>query len=238
AGGLRKVSQAFTPIFLPVAAAQIASGKMREAEASYGYLARWMLALLLPAVAILMLSGGSILTLFGAGFQMGQVWLAVAAVACATGAFVSLGETLLIIERPSLNLFNSAAAFAAAIALNLVLIPAFGPLGAALGMLVPYLLVGLLRGFEISAVLDWHWPWRTLLKPWLAALLPLPFGLAAHFFARDYLLPSVIYLAGYFLAWRIIGLDAGDQAVLNRLLRRRDGSPLRLAPPPPVPLVE
>src|SRR5205814_1130661 len=42
-GGLRKVSQAFTPICTPIVAQQIAAGRVREAEESYGYLARWML---------------------------------------------------------------------------------------------------------------------------------------------------------------------------------------------------
>src|SRR5947208_14165230 len=50
AGGLRKVNQAFTPIFTPVVARQIAAGDDTDAEAAYGYLARWTLATRLPVV--------------------------------------------------------------------------------------------------------------------------------------------------------------------------------------------
>ncbi len=48
ASGLRKVNQAFNPIFIPMVAQHMAAGEIRDAEASYGYLARWMLAVLLP----------------------------------------------------------------------------------------------------------------------------------------------------------------------------------------------
>ena len=67
-GGLRKVSGSFTPIFTPIVARQIGAGQIREAEASYGYLARWMLAILLPAVVVLALAGGAIMTIFGPNF--------------------------------------------------------------------------------------------------------------------------------------------------------------------------
>jgi len=55
AGGLRKVSQAFTPILTPVLAEQIAANRVRDAEASYAYVARWMLA-----VGMLFAGGASI----------------------------------------------------------------------------------------------------------------------------------------------------------------------------------
>jgi O-antigen/teichoic acid export membrane protein len=45
-GGLRKVSQSFTPIFTPIVARQMGARQIRDAEASYEYLARWMLAIL------------------------------------------------------------------------------------------------------------------------------------------------------------------------------------------------
>src|SRR5438477_6803374 len=82
AGGLRKVSQAFVPIFTPIVARQIATGQIRDAEASYGYLARWMLAVLLPVVAVFALAGGTIMTIFGESFRRGGTWAAIVAVAC------------------------------------------------------------------------------------------------------------------------------------------------------------
>jgi O-antigen/teichoic acid export membrane protein len=222
AGGLRKVSQAFTPIFTPIVAQQLAAGRIRDAEASYGYLARWMLALLLPAVAVLALSGGAIMTIFGTAFRRGGPWTAIVGVACALNAFVGLGETILMVERPKINLVNSTIAFGAAVGLNIVLIPAYGPLGAAIGMLVPYAIQGVLRGAEISWLFNWSWPWRALVKPWAAAIAALPLALIVRLSAggaAGELAAAVVYLAGYLTAWRVIGLEPSDRAVLGHLWR-------------------
>jgi O-antigen/teichoic acid export membrane protein len=229
-GGLRKVAQAFTPIFTPVVARQIAAGQVRDAEASYGYLARWMLAVLLPALVVLALAGGAIMTIYGSAFYRGGVWVAIVGLACAINAFVGLGETILMIERPKINLMNSTIAFAAAIGLNLVFIPAWGPLGAALGMLVPYSIHGLLRGLQISWLLKWHWPWRALIKPWVAAIIPLPFALTLRLTFRGTMIElgaAAFYVCSYLIVWRVIGLDRSDRAVLDHLFKKeKPASPI------------
>ena len=223
-GGLRKVSQSFTPIFTPIVARQIGAGQIRGAEASYGYLARWMLAILLPALVVLALAGGAIMTVYGSAFYRGGLWVAIVGLACAINAFVSLGETILMIDRPTINLMNSTIAFAAAIGLNLVLIPVLGPLGAALGMLVPYAIHGLLRALQISWLLKWHWPWRSLLKPWIAAIIPLPFAVALRLIFRGTIVElaaAAFYVCGYLMVWRLIGLDRNDRAVLDHLIKKK-----------------
>ncbi len=222
--GLRKVSQSFTPIFTPIVARQIAAGQIRDAEASYGYLARWMLTVLLPALVVLALAGGAIMTIFGPAFHRGGLWVAVIGAACALNAFVGVGETILMIERPKINLMNSAIAFAVAVGLNLMLIPAFGALGAALGIFFPYLIKGVLRWVEISWLLEWRWPWRALIKPWLVALAPFPLALLVRFMIHGWLselTAAALYLAGYFIAWRVFGLDPSDRAVLDQLFERK-----------------
>ena len=222
AGGLRKVNQAFTPIFTPVVAEQIGRGQLREAEVTYGYLARWMLAILLPAVAVLALSGDAVMAIFGPGFAIGGGWVAVIGAACALNAFVGLGELILMIKRPVLNLVNSSIAIAATIALNMVLIPAYGPLGAALGMLLPYALQGILRGVEITWLFGWRWPVKALTKPWIAAGVALVPGLVVRSGTTGvwHLAAAGVYMIAYLAVWGAIGLDASDRAVFTLLVRR------------------
>jgi stage V sporulation protein B len=223
-GGLRKASQAFTPIFTPIVARQIGARQIRDAEASYGYLARWMLAILLPAVVGLALAGGSLMMIFGPTFYRGGVWTAIIGFGCALNAFVSLGEVILMVEQPKINLMNSSIAFVAAAGLNLLLIPAFGALGAALGVLFPYAIKGCLRWIEIRYFFEWRWPWRALLKPWIAACIPLPFAVLLRWMSHQWwldLAAAALYLAGYFIAWRFIGLDPNDRAVLDQLFKRK-----------------
>jgi len=226
-GGVRKVNQIFTPIFTPIITRQISGGQMRQAEQTYGYVARWMLALLLPAVAVFALSGGSIMRIFGPGFERGGLWAAIIGAACGINAFVGLGETILMIDRPHVNLFNSATAFIATVGLNLLLIPALGPLGAALGMLVPYCTHGVLRSVAITRLLHWHWPWRAMFRPWIAALIPLPFVLTLRLGHHAWwfeLLVGALYLGGYFLVWHFIGLDKSDRAIVDHLFKKRRAS--------------
>ena len=223
-GGLRKVSQSFTPIFTPIVARQIGTWRIREAEASYGYLARWMLAILLPSVIVLALAGGTIMTIFGWSFYRGGIWAAVIGLGCALNAFVSLGETILMVEKPGINLMNSSIAFVAAVGINLLLIPAYGALGAAFGVLCPYLIKGLLRWIEIRWFFAWRWPWHALFKPWVAALVPLPFAIFLRFVSQAWwcdLAAAGLYLAGYFITWRVIGLEPNDRAVLDQLFRKK-----------------
>lgn len=223
AGGLRKLSQAFTPILTPVLAEQLAGEQRREAESSYGYVARWMLAILLPAIVVLAVSGGPLLRIFGSGFERGAPWLAVAGAACALNAFVGIGETILMIQRPTWNVINTTIAFIAAVGLNLVLIPRFGAMGAAAGMLVPYAIQGALRGFEIAYLLKWAWPWRTLLRPWTATLVALPVPVVVRSLGGGLLVDTaagVLFVAAYLGSWRVIGLEPEDRAVLARLRGR------------------
>ena len=87
AGGLRKVNQAFNPIFAPVVAGLTADGDQGNAALVFSRVSQWMLWVLVPLVAALALAGPMILGIYGAVFRQGGLWLAIVAVACATNAF-------------------------------------------------------------------------------------------------------------------------------------------------------
>ena len=171
ANGLRKVNQAFNPIFAPVVAGMTATGDKKRAVATYARLAEWMLWILIPLVAVMTLAGGTILMIFGPAFRPGGEWLGIVALAAALNAFVSLGETVIMVQQPRLNLLHSSiTCVAAAIALFL-LIPRYGALGAALGILVPYVIQGILRYVTLRFVFHWEDSWRDVRPPLVAALI-------------------------------------------------------------------
>src|SRR5262249_782201 len=156
-------------------------------------------------------ASGALMAIFGPAFRRGATWLIIVAVACALNAFVGLGETILMIKRPSVNLVNSATAFALAIGANLVLIPRFGPLGAAIGLLVADAVQGVLRAVEIPWLFGWRWPLRELRKPWIAGLGALPVALIIRLGGGAGVLIQIgaaaAYLAAYLTIWRAVGLD-------------------------------
>ena len=175
ANGLRRVSQAFTPIFTPVVAGMTATGAHGEAAATYSRLLKWMLWILIPATAAMILAGPTILLVYGRGFQQGSSWLAVVAIACATNAFVTLGETVIMVQRPGLNLLNSAITCLLGSVATFWLISQFGMIGAAFGLLTTYSIQGVIRTVILRTVFHWPRPWsdvRSVVFVTLAAVTP------------------------------------------------------------------
>ena len=182
ANGLRKVNQAFNPIFAPVVAGMTVTGDHENAAATYARLAQWMLWILIPAVAVMMLAGGIILMIFGPAFQAGGDWLGIVALAAAINAFVSLGETVIMVQRPRLNLLHSSITCAVAAVGLLWLIPRFGAMGAALGVLLPYLVQGVLRYVTLRFVFHWKDSWSDIRPPLVAAIIAIIPALACRAF--------------------------------------------------------
>jgi len=169
ANGLRKVNQAFNPIFMPVVAGMTATGDHERAAHTYARLAQWMLWILLPLVAVMALAGGTILLIYGPAFQQGSVWLGIVALASAINAFVALGETVIMVQRPRLNLLHSSITCAVAAGGLLWLIPRFGAMGAAFGILLPYIVQGILRYATLRWVFRWKDSWSDISPPLIAA---------------------------------------------------------------------
>ncbi len=197
AGGLRKVNQAFNPVFGPVVAEMTATGEQTRAAQSYAQLAQWMLWILCPLVAALCLAGGTILMIYGPAFPQGGFWLGIVALACATNAFVSLGETVIMVQRPHLNLFNSLVTLAVAGGANLWLIPRFGVTGAAFGILLPYVVQGILRYGAMRWVFHWRNPWSEIAPPLVATVLALIPALICRVLING--IPGQITAVGVFL---------------------------------------
>ena len=204
ASGLRKVNQAFNPIFAPVVAGMTATGDQHRAAATYARLAGWMLWILLPLVAVMTLAGSVILLIYGPAFSQGGAWLGIVGIACATNAFVSLGETVIMVQRPHLNLLNSSVTCAIAFGANLWLIPRFGALGAAFGILLPYVIQGILRYGVLRLVFRWRNPWRSIRPPIVTAIIAFVPALICRLVVdgiAGQIIAGVIFLAIFGAGW-------------------------------------
>jgi O-antigen/teichoic acid export membrane protein len=222
AGGLRKVRQVFDPIFAPVAATRHVAGARDALRATVAGPGRWVLAGQLPLVGVLMLASGSILSIYGSAFRMGALWLALLALAHAANSFAGLVETLLMIERPSLNFINAGLTVIVQVAAALVLIPRLGVLGAVIAMAAGFTVQGVMRFVELRHVFGWSWPWRSLGRP--LAAFALSFAPAATLRliggAPLEIVSGLLFLALYAGAWLVLGADPSDRIVWQRLLKR------------------
>src|SRR5207244_11286332 len=109
-----------------VVAGMTATGNHEIAGATYARLAQWMIWILLPLVAVMSLAGSTILLLYGPAFWQGGVWLGIVALASAIDAFVALGEPVIMVDGPHLNLLHSSITCTVAAAGLLWLIARFG----------------------------------------------------------------------------------------------------------------
>ena len=222
AGGLRKVRQVFDPIFAPIVATRAASTEraaLRDTVAGPG---RWVLAAQLPAVGAMVLAAGPIMAIYGTGFRSGALWLALLAVAHGTNAFAGLVETLLMIERPSLNLVNASLTVAVQLAVGLLLIPQFGVTGAAVAMCCGFAVQGIARFAEVRHVFGWTWPWASLVRPLAAAAIAAAPAIALRIPGGMWwdLAAGLAFLGAYALAWLWLGPDPEDREIWRRLLKR------------------
>ena len=205
ANGLRKVNQTFNPIFAPLIAGMTANGEQHHAAAAFARVAQWMLWILLPLFAVMALAGSVILSIYGPEFRQGALWLVIVAIACGTNCFVGLAETVIMVQRPGINLLNSAIAAVVAVVANLWLISSFGVIGAAFGILLPYVLLGILRHRTLRLVFGWERPWTNVAPPVIAALVAavpaIPCRLLLHGFVGQ-IVSGLVFLALFGLQWR------------------------------------
>jgi O-antigen/teichoic acid export membrane protein len=205
AAGLRKVNQAFNPILAPVVAGLTVHGKQDRAAAAFSRVAEWMLWVLIPLLAVIIFAGGTILTIFGSGFRQGSTWLVIVALACGTNALATLAETVIMVQRPRLNLVNSSIVCVVALVANFFLILNWGVMGAAFGILLPYVLLGILRDRALRSVFRWRNPWANTGAPFVAAVVAFFPAVACRVFISGVtgeVLSSVVFLSVYFFAWR------------------------------------
>jgi O-antigen/teichoic acid export membrane protein len=227
AGGMRKVRQVFDPIFAPVVAIRAASeqrASLRETVAGPG---RWILSAQLPLVGALLLASGLVLSLYGPGFRQGALWLALLGLAHGANSFAGLVETLIMLERPGLNLFNAVATIVVQLVTGVLLIPRFGVTGAALAMCAGFTVQGVLRFAEVRHVFGWSWPWSSLRRPLAAFFIAFVPAAAVRLAVAPVgqltaeLLASGLFLGLYAAVWCVLGAEPADLEVWRRLMASR-----------------
>ncbi len=219
----KKVRQWFDPIFSPIVAELNHRNDMKRLERNLRLVTRWVLILGLAFLCGVTLIGEELLGLFGPEFGAGFMTMVVLAMSQVVYAAMGSGDTVLIMSgRPYLNLVNTIVVVIVNFALNMWLIPTMGILGAALGTLISFALLTLIRLVEVYHLYRIHpLTWR-LLKPLAAAALA--FGTA--FLAGGYLpdlewlrmvLLPLAFLAGYLVLLCVMGLEDDDWTVLGLL---------------------
>jgi O-antigen/teichoic acid export membrane protein len=195
------VLQSFESIANPLLSESIAREDRSQLEKLYKILLRWVLTLSFPIFLVIALLPKELLALFGEKFEGGALCLVILAIGQIVNAGTgSANNILLLAGHTRLVMWNTLLAGILQIALNLVLIPRYGIVGAAIAAAASLVLVDVVRiveGFRLLGIQPYEWiVWKPvaagigtamivwLLREWLQVqgLFPLVCGVAVSYF--------------------------------------------------------
>ncbi len=122
-------------IFSPMIAELHSAGNHQMLQLLYAWLTKWVLVFTIPLAAAIIIFAGPVMTAFGGDFRSGAAVLAVCAIAQVVNCGAGSVGFLLLMSGNQLSLMKIQAVNAILmVALNILLVPRLGILGAALGL--------------------------------------------------------------------------------------------------------
>ncbi|KPL19305.1 MAG: hypothetical protein AMJ92_03985 [candidate division Zixibacteria bacterium SM23_81] len=159
-------------IFAPMIAEYYGRGDLISLRRNFKVATRWIFSLVFPLCLLVLLFPAPLLRLFGAEFTEGSKALVILTggqlVNAATGP---VNFMIMMTGHPKFNLVNSLALALLNVGLNVILIPKFGIMGAAIAAASSMAIINLLRLVEVHYILKVHPYQWSFLKPLLAGTL-------------------------------------------------------------------
>ena len=220
------IYQAIVAAVKPVLAELNSRGQQAELAAVYRASTRWTLMFNIPFFLVMVLYPEPLLAVFGASFTAGASAMVVLAFAeLANSATGTCGSIIDMTGHTRIKLVNSVAWLALLFSSNVVLVPRWGVLGAAVAALVSTTVINLARIVEVW-VLERVQPYdRTFAKPVAAGLAAYGTGMALRTWgpAVDSMLVAGVYAviitAVYTGASHLLGVAPEDRDIIGRGLR-------------------
>jgi O-antigen/teichoic acid export membrane protein len=222
------VLTSFHAIFAPLASEYFSQNKHRELDSLYKTISKWIFALTLPLCSLLLLFPENILNTFGRDYPQGAMALIILALGWVVhSAAGTSGIVLTMSGRSKLHLLNFSFLLITNILLNLMLIPAYGFVGAAFATAGSIILVDIVTLLEVRFILN-MFPFRwDYLKPLVigGAL----FGVAMIFaplsgfdYNNSFILvgTAAAYTGIYLLVFLFLGTGKEEKALLKQLMQR------------------
>ncbi len=224
---------AFNSIFAPVIADLYGRGERDEMVRIFKTVTKWTVLLSLPVFLTFVFWGSFILSLFGGEFVDGKPVLVVLSVSELVNVTVGpVGYMLVMTGRHVLEFVNSWILGITNILLNLILIPKYGAVGAALATGFSIAAVNVLRLIEVNRILHCH-PYRLdTLKPFASfAVVGGVLWLLNSLYQLDGLLALAALIASmavYFAINSLLGFAQEDKLAFsiigNRVWERKKPS--------------
>ncbi len=221
-------TRSLVTMFLPMIAKFYSEGEFEQLEKLFGTASRWSFSLTLPLFLVMAVSGQDVLNVFGAEFVAG--WLPLVILAAAQLTRASPGgfsmHMLAMSGHQYLKLVGDILLAITNIGLNMLLIPRWGMMGAAVATGISILGINMLRLVQVYLVLHVHGFNWSYLKTTVAGIITLLLG----FFLRSWLgfIPyffallvttGVMFVVYGVLLW-FMGLEEADLVLLRKMGKR------------------
>lgn len=168
---LRKVRMGFASAYSPLIARYHAQGQKERLERSYAMVTRWILVLAIPVVCVLVAVREPAMRLVHGSFTHDTEILWVLLVGPLVNALLGLAANVILMTGHSrLNLATGVAGAALSVALNLLLIPRWGLMGAATATAASMSLQSVLQALMARYVLGIRLRLGLVYKPMIAGL--------------------------------------------------------------------
>ena len=210
-------------VFSPYLSACVVKAEIAELKQLYAMSLRWMFLLGLPLFMMFEIFETEIMKIFGHQFAQVGDCLRILAVAqminLATG---SANPILLFSGRTKIVLINSVVEGVIQLVFNLLLIPKYGVIGAALGAAITMGIINVIRVFEVYIIYGLH-PYRLgLVKPVVVAGL---FAIIIHIIQSLMFLDIDGFLIGLVFALLVlsilcVGMEKEDRILLKGYVLR------------------
>ena len=212
---------AFNAIFSPMISELFAQKQLLKIEKLLKIQTRWSVTFSLPLLIIIVIFPENVLGVFGNSFKIGVIALIITCFGRFFDALVgTVGMMLMMIGKPKINTINSLIILILKIALNLILIPKYGLIGAAISCAVSIALLNIFRVIEVYYFLKIHPYNLKFMKPIIAASMSTISILLFQIlnYLKYYEMYSVmIFLFMYFILLFIMKLEDDDKVLFNKL---------------------
>ncbi len=211
----------------PIVSDLYSQGESKQLERFYQVMSKWTFTFNLPVFIAIVMFPGTILSVFGDSFVAGSVALTIMAFGfLSTAAAGICGVIINMTGRTWLSMINSIGVLALTVALNLLLVPSMGVVGAAIAVAGTSIALNLARLLEVFALFRLSPYNKDFLKPILAGLgaLAVTIALSRLLLTRPSLAHLAVNLAVLFVTYvvliLVLGLSREDRMVLERLYSR------------------
>ncbi len=209
-------------------------GEHAQLNRLYRTLTKWSVLFNLPFFLTVVLFGNPVLAIFGTEFTAGAAVLIIVSLGTLVDAGTGIcGSMISMTGYSNLKFLNSLALLILRIAFDLLLIPAWGMMGAAMATSLVMALMGLVRLIEVYWLLR-CWPYDfTFVKSAIAGGAALAVGLVMNRLVPADLnllclvLNVAVLWSSYAAATLLLGLSEEDRLVIARLRERIDAGLLK-----------